>query len=315
MRFVSSLVAIVMLTVACGGDGSEDLAEKLVAANEEITELENRVEQLLDWEFELREQLLAKSRRELGQPFESWNEPRHDIFSHGPCGSFVLDGGRLLKLEYDESYFAPPGEYWFNGYEDELAFERSSEWVDTGVLLADPANEEFHKLQSSRYWRFGAPPNKVFSVEVAPDRNPFFWAQWFLDFEDWPPFPPVNLSGDPSFVHGFFGVDDDCNWGWVPLVWAHLLEGDGPIDLDEEWNRPIQSDSGGWLWRGSSKQGIEVAQGDVLKTFRLEGGYACRDISPAHDMGQVIAEYDPAQHLFIAHCVENDESLWVAPER
>ncbi len=101
----------------------------------------------------------------------------------------------------------------------------------------------------------------------------------------------------------------------MPLVWAHLLEGDGPIDLDEEWNTPIGSDSGRRFWRGSSKQGIEVAQDDVLKTFRLEGGYACRDISPAHDMGQVIAKYDPAQHLFIAHCVENDASLWVAPER
>ena len=212
-RLMCSLIAIVMLTVACGGDGSEDLAEKLAAANQEIKEITAAHDAL----SEANAALEGKIDRLHEENRESSFGPK---YSSGPCGVFRLAGTELIKLR------------WIDDHRDDID---PREWVDVegGVWWEKTGVDIGHELQGydvkKRELNTASQrdPDHVQAVKVKEDRNHYFHFEWVAGGPDaylGSKVGPVKdiisdmegLLGASEYMYaGVLGVDDNCEWDIV----------------------------------------------------------------------------------------------------
>ena len=254
MRLLSSLTAIVMLTVACGGDGSEDLAEKLAAANQEIKEitaahdalteanaaLESKITEL-EASVEERDALLELFDEEDGF-LELLKEKQSTIdsligsvgnllVSSGPCGVFRLSGSELLKLRWIDDHKDD-----FNPINKWRGVDGAVWWENTGVHLGHEVDG--YSVEPRELWpAMQRAPDKVKAFKVLDDRNHFFHVEWHanidyrgtkLDREDNNIVDLEGLLGASVYmVSGILGVDENCEWGIVPIDGTKIFPNSG----------------------------------------------------------------------------------------
>ena len=174
MRYWIKSLTFVLLLVGCAStpaspvyDDAELLKEKdlsLSYLNEigELRELLAEEKNLSLSHLNRIEYFLGRGNEEIetGSDF-----PGTLLTSYGPCGYFILDGHRILKLEYDSS-LGP----WNEDSEDvSSTFKDSIRWADTGASLFDPDWDDPDRAPYTL-----RPPNKAASVSIDPALNPFF---------------------------------------------------------------------------------------------------------------------------------------------
>jgi hypothetical protein len=277
VRFIGSLLAIVTLATACGGTTVETGDDALVAAEAEIAELEERLAVTLD-------QLAGAVHQ------DSPSEGSPVLVSSGPCGIFRVSGTGLMKLRWtddeveEEAKLGP--EDWHP--RDVLEFW----WDDTGIDFFNESSDA--NTRNSELSLFEQrPPDTARAVKVHPERNDFFHLEWMgekIDFTGtqlgvFGLFDPEELEGTMSMWAGFFGVDSNCEWGWVPISsqpdkgYSNMVQ-NSYLDGYYDWD----SDSGGTYWF-------------VQFSFK---DYSCEERPPPYTPVQ----YDSNAHAFIGECPE-----------
>ena len=313
MRYPIKLLVFVLLLVGCSGTSTsissvygdaellkeKDLSQRYSNEIEELRELlaEEKGLSLSFWNEigELRE-LLAEERdlslshlnrienllRLGNKEIETGSDvPRTLLTSYGPCGYFILDGLRILKLEYDSS-LGP----WNGESEDGFrTFKNSIRWAETGASLFDSDWDSDGSPFALR------PPNVAVSINFDPALNPFFWVKYEptgafsegevdFDFYNWEEIVGANRV----WWSGFFGPDKDCNWDWVY------------VENSKEPGYEIDTVPGtGYASFLNSNSNIKVNE-DGKWVFNWKD-YSC----PFETRGAT-AVYDPELHLFVSDC-------------
>ena len=295
MRYWIKLLTFVLLLVGCSGtstsvyDDAELLKEKdlsLSYLNEigELRELLAEEKNLSLSHLNRIEYFLGRGNEEIetGSDF-----PGTLLTSYGPCGYFILDGHRILKLEYDSS-LGP----WNEDSEDvSSTFKDSIRWADTGASLFDPDWDDPDRAPYTL-----RPPNKAASVSIDPALNPFFWVEYsdtgrFIEsegnvegmaFELW---AWEGITGANRMNYsGFFGPDKDCNWDWVY------------VEDSKELGYEVDTVPGtGEAWFLQNNSDIKVNR-DGKWVFEW------KDYSCPFENRYATAEYNPELHLFVSDC-------------
>ena len=272
MRFFGLLIAIVMLAVACGGTTVVSRDDALVAAKAEIAELKAQLnEQTVSSDTPT--SLVPTTEVQVEKTevpvniVESWDVPRTGV-SQGPCGAFRLSGTGILELEYD----GEDGPY---------------RWVDSGIdymqMLADEYGGQW---TNSRVWA-QRPPDVALGFLVAEKRNHFFFMQWWTSFVSLPEWSPSVLSRDISGIlgastvseAGFLGLDDNCQWGWIPIG-SGVGDGSSRYVINSGLTIEDRYSEGWWF-----------------KEFVWKD-YSCEEAPPPGST----AIYDPERHMFVSEC-------------
>ena len=307
MRYWIKLLVFVLLLVGCAStpaspvyDDAELLKEKDLSQrySNEIEELRERL---------LREKDLSFSYLNEIEKFRGWAAEEKDlslgylnviedlrglvdegpsfsdqlVTSFGPCGYFILDGQRILKLEYDSS-LGP----WNGESEDGFrTFKNSIRWADTGASLFDSDWDSDGSPFALR------PPNVAVSINLDPALNPFFWVRYEptgafsegeVDFEfyNWEEIVGANRV----WWSGFFGPDKDCNWDWVY------------VENSKEPGYEVDTVPGtGYASFLNSNSNIKVNEDG-------EWVFNWKDYSCPFETRGATAVYDPELHLFVSDC-------------
>jgi hypothetical protein len=277
VRFIGSLLAIVTLATACGGTTVDTREDALTVAEAEIAELEERLAVTLD-------QLAGAVHQ------DSSAEGFPVLVSSGPCGVFRVSGTGLVKLRWtdddseEEAMLGP--EDWHP--RDVLEFW----WEDTGIdFFSEFGDATAEDRELSLFEQ--RPPDTARAVKVHPERNDFFHLEWRgekIDFTGtqlgaFGLFDPEELEGTMSMWAGFFGVDSNCEWGWVPISsqpdkgYSNMVQ-NSYLDGYYDWD----SDSGGTYW---------------FVQFRFKD-YSCEERPPP----DTPVQYDSNMHAFVGECPE-----------
>ena len=255
MRFLSSLVAVAFLVVACGADGSDVVGDDLALAQQEIARLEA---------------LLAEQSEVADTEEPAASEVSGTPYSVGPCGTFALNGTRVMK-----SAHKPEEELPVNFRENDL------EWVETGVDFGKEHDAQYAFKQQGGWNWTARSPSVSFGVRLALDWNHAWYVEWEVpdrrpEFRD-ADIPRENWSAPGP--RGFFGLDQNCDWHWI-----------GPSDT--------------WPYHGAlSPASLRLEVGEdgeaqlVEYTVRTSGcpGFYQDVITPP-------AIYDLESHTFIIQC-------------
>jgi hypothetical protein len=292
MRYWVKLLALALLLVGCSGTSTSvspvyDDAELLKEKDLSLSHL-NEI-------GELRELLAAEKDLSQGYLNEIGNLerkkrsdfPRTLITSYGPCGYFILDGQRILKLEYDSS-LGP----WNEDSKDVVSdmFRDSIRWADTGASLAD------HDWDPDRSPFRSRPPNYAAAVNIDSALNPFFWVNYqdtgrFIEDEGnaesnywtnlrwWEGITGANTMN----YSGFFGPDKDCNWDWVYVE----------SSLDIDGNDTVPGTGGG--------SSLEI---NAYMKVNKDGEWVFewKDYTCPFETRYATAVYNPDLHLFVSDC-------------
>ena len=274
MRFLSSLIAVALLTVACGADGSDVVSDDLALAQQEIARLEA---------------LLAEQSEVADTEEPAASEVSGTPYSVGPCGVFALNGTRVVELSYEL------------GEDGHIQDDPPPAWTDTGIEVGDVfmalSEEPLWIFDEGRSW-LARQPNYAFGVQLVPGLN----HAWFLSWQGWAiPRPPRHLAGlyyegqgldgkydwwladferivgNRTSYSGFFGLDENCEWSWIKKNGAFGFMLNASIRLTEGENGEP-----------------EIATLYYKDTFCGWGDYY-----------QMV--YDPEEHNFVTQCHEAPE--------
>ncbi len=226
-RQVCALLTIVILaTAGCGADRSDVGSDDLAVAQQEIA----RLEVLLAEQSEAADTEEPVDREVSGSPY-----------SVGPCGVFALNGTRVVELSYELSE---------DGY---IQDDPPPDWTETGIELLNVFTAA-SKVQIPR-----RQPNIAFGVQLVPGLN----HAWYFSWDGYQiPRPPRRLAGlaiwDEDWVSdkynwglknvegiggnnvfsysGFFGLDENCEWGWIKVNGVYHFILNASISLVEGEN-------------------------------------------------------------------------------
>ena len=294
VRCFSGVIVVLVLLVGCSGtstsvspvyDDAELLKEKDLSLSylNEIGELR----ELLAAEKDLSLGYLNVIEDLRGLLNKGSNFSDQLVTSFGSCGYFILDGQRILKLEYDSS-LGP----WNENSKDVVSdmFRDSIRWADTGASLAD------HDWDPDRSPFRSRPPNSAAAVNIDSALNPFFWVNYqdtgrFIEDEGnaeskyatklrwWEGITGANTMN----YSGFFGPDKDCNWDWVSV--------EDSLDID---GNDIVPGTGGASFLNDNSN-IEVNEDG--KWVIIWKDYSC-----SVETRGATAVYNPELHLFVSNC-------------
>ena len=273
-----------MLLTGCGGTTLADgQSQALVEAGVEISDLQQSNTEYQQLVEDLRQQL-GDSEAEIAQLRERAASDDSDpparlysgIFSHGPCGNFILAGQRLLKMDYDPLLFPQYEQHETDEvfHEEDEAFFESIHWADTGISLTD----NLHTKDDPWLTR---PPDLVVPVQVDEDLNHFFYVEWNGQYFEFPEGEASTflrnwegiVGANRVSYHGFFGSDSACDWAWV---------------------RVAAAESGG-AGIFTINSGLEVEPDGTFKAFWWKD-YSC-GFPPS-----ATAVWDAERHLFVSSC-------------
>ena len=272
MRLRGTIFCIPLLLAACGGTTVEVGDDALVAAEAEIAELEERLREQTE-SSDISAPVVSTTEVQVATTevpeniVESWSVPQTGV-SEGPCGVFRLNGTRILELEYDTT----SGPY---------------RWVDSGVDYLQMIKDWNERLQDERETWLQRSPDVAFAVLVDENRNHFFGVEWetsFVSLPEWS-FSGAReeisgiLGASTVSLGGFLGLDDNCDWGWVPIGYgvgggASLLVINSSFSIED-----IYPD--GWVF-------VDFVWKD----------YSCEEVPPPGST----ATYDPELHMFVSQC-------------
>lgn len=265
MRLLSSLIALVMLATACGSDGSVDLAAELAEAEQEIVALEKIRDELAAAKEEKETLIdLLDDSTEYVEKVPAWGPESGIGPSFGPCGIFHLNGTRVVELDYDGEI--NPDTY----YPASRSTIYLNDWIDIGVNITSFENAD-GAVQ-------GHQPEQVATFRLLPGQNHV----WFMS---WNSFLESGHNNDA----GFFALDSDCNWGWIPI-----LPGSDAAENDATSGEGVPL-----VMNGS----ISLRRGDSGEAELHEFSYkdwSCWDYGPLY----ASAVYDPERHMFVSECPE-----------
>ena len=278
MRLRGTIFCVPLLLAACGGTTVETGDDALVAAEAEIVALEAEI-------AELEEQLDEKTSEATKTTRNSHEVDLGSQVSSGPCGVFRFDGNRILRLDYELDERGTVVK--------QVDGRGQFEWVESGIDFPGPTPG--FEPKDSDTW-LGRAPDTVLAFKVADDVNHFWGMLWtpdaWLVLPDAHP-PKWEVDGLlPGDRFGFFGPDEDCDWGWIPVEEA-LLEIDstgvekelltfvyGSDGVTVEWIKEMHYLNHWWF--------VEFRHKD----------YSC----PYNDYSSSV--YDPERHVFVSQCPE-----------
>ena len=268
-RQVSALLTIVIVaTAGCGADPSDVFSDDLAVAQQEIA----RLEVLLAEQSEAADTEEPVDREVSGSPY-----------SVGPCGVFALNGTRVVELSYEL------GE---DGY---IQDDPPPDWTETGIELLNGFTAA-SKVQIPR-----RQPNIAFGVQLVPGLN----HAWYFSWEGFQiPRPPRRLAGlaiwDEDWVSdkynwglknvegiggnnvfsysGFFGLDENCEWGWIKVNGVYHFILNASISLVEGENGEPE-----------------------IATLHYKGGFCGWG-----DYYQLV--YDSEEHNFVTQCPDSAQT-------
>tara|TARA_Y100001936_G_scaffold28546_1_gene26817 strand:+ start:1094 stop:1972 length:879 start_codon:yes stop_codon:yes gene_type:complete len=220
------LTIVILATAGCGADRSDVGSDDLAVAQQEIAQLKV----LLAEQSEAADTEEPLDREVSGSPY-----------SVGPCGVFALNGTRVVELSYELSE---------DGY---IQDDPPPDWTETEIELPDGSTARSERLTPRRQ------PNVAFGVQLVPGLNHAWYFSWKgLQI----PRPPRHLAGvaiwDEDLVSdkynwglknvewiggnnvtsysGFFGLDENCEWGWIKVNGVYGFIFNASIRLTEGEN-------------------------------------------------------------------------------
>lgn len=284
MRFLSSLIAVALLVVACGADGSDVVDDgELAALKEEVAELRAELDAANRDEHDDADSLRMASLDEAYEfVYDSVDIYTGLPWSEGPCGVFRLDGTRILELVpiLDEDGYPD--------YENQAPWE----WVDSGIDYLEllPEKEAYFGE-----WWLRRPPSMGLVGKVLYERNSFFWLHWGWEDRTLELPPDIQLlysdgirGANRISFSGVFGPNENCEWGWVPVLpsegdWHNTFVPNASVVIVYK-DRP----EGSFAWDSYSDPWFGV--------------FDWKDYTCPFETRYAIAVYDPTMHAFLSTC-------------